>query len=228
MEWRRSRNRSKKRSWQINSSSERERQEEWESERARKSHTKLDIDSVRGQAYEGARCEGVKSGVKFWNRRATKYGRINMFKIFMCPSAAATIIVAAALCLPTDLTKTVPPPPSPLPLHPPTWLALSCLVGTRFGNEPGSQSGTCVYFYLRQKAKGKRERERERERAWHVCAENLCYKLLIKVNVARARARASQRTGLIEIFIIVQSVMENCGKCLLTKYIHIISASTYA
>lgn len=146
-------NRRKKRSWQINSSSEREA--ESERERARKSHTKLDIDSVRGQAYEGAQCEGGKSGVKFWNRRATKYGRINMFKIFMCPSAAATIIVAAALCLPTDLTKTVAQPPHPippptLPLHPPTWLALSCLVGTRFGNEPGSQSGTCVYFYLRQ------------------------------------------------------------------------------
>lgn len=165
-----------KQSWQINSSFKRSR----ERERERKSRTKLDIDSVRGQAYKRTQRCCVPKGVrgvgrrhcKFWG--ATKYGRINMFKIFMCPSAVQLLLWRRHFVF-SGLTKTATPPPPRahflLLLHPPTWLALSCVgagvVGTRFGNEPGWVPSTCVYFYLRQWQKVNENcREGERERKW--------------------------------------------------------------
>lgn len=104
---------------------------------------------------EGARAAGY---CEFWRGAATKYGRINMFKIFMCPSAGSTIIAAAALCL-LRLDKNrarARARPRPLPAaaavasaHLAAWHCLA-LSGHVLAMNRARLPGTCVYFYLRQ------------------------------------------------------------------------------
>lgn len=143
-----------KQSWQINSSFKRSR------ERERKSRTKLDIDSVRGQAYEGTQRCCVPKGVrgvggrhcKFWG--ATKYGRINMFKIFMCPSAVQLLLWRRHFVF-SGLTKTaslhLPAPTSCLCcIRPPGWhclaLALALSGHVLAMNRAGSRARVFIFI----------------------------------------------------------------------------------
>lgn len=214
-----------KQSWQINSSFKRSR----ESARERKSRTKLDIDSVRGQAYEGTqRCcvpKGVRSvgrrHCKFWG--ATKYGRINMFKIFMCPSAVQLLLWRRHFVF-SGLTKTAYPlhlPYSPRPL--PASVASAHLAGIvlrwrwrcrdTFWQWTGLGPGHVCLFLFAAMAKGKRElqkgREREREkergggkergraRDWVVT----CVRWEFMLQAAHKSRCCRRAAGLIEIFI---------------------------